>query len=60
MNVRDDEGEHVKTMTACADRTIVESLKELHDNPVKPMDGKKANEPASMDGQKMDDKSSHL
>ena len=60
VNVRDDEGEHVKTMTACADSTIVESLKELHDNPVKPLDGKKENEPVSMDSQKMDNKSTHL
>ena len=47
-------------MTACADKTIVDSLKELHDNPVKPMNGKKETEPASMDGQKMDNDSSHL
>ena len=60
VNIRDDEGEHVKTMTACADSTIVESLKELHDNPVKPLDGKKENEPVSMDVQKKDNKSSHL
>lgn len=60
VNIRDDEGEHVKTMTACGNKTIVESLKELHDSPVKPMDGKKENEPVSMDGQKMDNKSSHL
>ncbi|DBA97712.1 TPA: hypothetical protein ACH3X3_012597 [Trebouxia sp. C0006] len=60
VNVRDDEGEHVKTMTACADKTIVESLKELHDSPVKPMGGKKENAPVSMDEQKMDNKGSHL
>lgn len=60
VNIRDDEGEHVKTMTACADSTIVESLKELHDSPVKPLEGKKKNEPVSMDKQKMDNKSSHL
>ena len=60
VNVRDDEGEHVKTMTACADKTIVESLKELHDSPVKPMGGKKKNAPVSMDEQKMDNKGSHL
>lgn len=50
----------MKTMTACADKTIVESLKELHDSPVKPMAGKKENAPVSMDEQKMDNKSSHL
>lgn len=27
VNIRDDEGEHVKTMKACQDATIVEDLK---------------------------------
>lgn len=38
--IRDDEGEHVKTMKACQDETIVEDLKEKADIKLNPEKGK--------------------
>lgn len=32
-NIRDDEGEHVKTMRACQDRTVMRELAFRRDNP---------------------------
>lgn len=58
VNVRDDEGEHVKTMEACANYTIVDQLSELNKPVVRPVKGKDG--PKNMDEQQIDAEGSHL
>lgn len=70
VNVRDDEGEHVKTMEACANYTIVDQLSELNKPIVKPVQGQNGpkgengprglNGPKNMDEQQIDAEGSHL
>lgn len=58
VNIRDDEGEHVKTMEACANYTIVDQMAALNDPIVKPANGSKR--PKNMDEQQIDAEGSHL
>ena len=58
VNVRDDEGEHVKTMEACANYTIVDQLSALNKPVVKPANG--SGGPKNMDEQQIDAEGSHL